>query len=293
MSTVRTETGDLNVCDGSIYLDDGSLLVTEISGTVGRLDTDGVLSRIGCGGGLNGGAVGPDGAVYLSNNGGVLLGTGEDGLTMITGGAPGNELGDKGSLQRLDLKTGEVQSLYTHVDGIHIGWMNDIVFDISGNFYAVDTIARQGLLRRPARGVHSGRGDRPRYAERRRTLARRCQPLRERDPRRRSGMERGRSRHSYGPAGLLPWPEQHGWDGLAVDGAGNVCVSNLVGSGISVLSPDGRQLDRFVTPEYDRWVTNISFGGPDLDTAYVCLAGRGILYSVQWPWGGLQLNFAA
>ena len=50
-------------------------------------------------------------------------------------------------------------------------------------------------------------------------------------------------------------------DGLAVDGAGNICPANLQRSGISVISPAGELLGAFVTPIYDSYVTNLCFGG--------------------------------
>jgi gluconolactonase len=84
----------------------------------------------------------------------------------------------------------------------------------------------------------------------------------------------------------------HNWDGLAVDGAGNICISNLQKSGITALSPAGHVLWEFATPEYDPYITNICFGGSNGNTAYVCSAGRGILYSLPWPWPGLRLNYA-
>lgn len=65
--------------------------------------------------------------------------------------------------------------------------------------------------------------------------------------------------------------------------AGNVCVANLQKFGITAISPAGEVLGEFVTPEYDSYVTNICFGGPSGDTAFVCSSGRGILYSLQWP----------
>jgi gluconolactonase len=58
-----------------------------------------------------------------------------------------------------------------------------------------------------------------------------------------------------------------------------------------VISPAGDVLDAFVTPLRDPYVTNICFGGPDGHTAYICSSGRGLLYSVRWPWPGLRLNF--
>ena len=85
---------------------------------------------------------------------------------------------------------------------------------------------------------------------------------------------------------------EHHFDGLAVDGAGNVCASNLQRSGISIISPAGDLLGAFVTPEYDSYVTNICFGGPDGDMAFICSSGRGVLYAVRWPFPGLRLHHA-
>ena len=51
-------------------------------------------------------------------------------------------------------------------------------------------------------------------------------------------------------------------------------------------------VDALVLPAHDPMVTNVCFGGPDGDTAYICSSGRGILYRVRWPWPGLRLNFA-
>src|SRR5262249_13591040 len=82
---------------------------------------------------------------------------------------------------------------------------------------------------------------------------------------------------------------EHGWDGLSVDAAGNGCVANLRASGVSVISPDGDEIARLELPEHDPWITNVWYGG---DTAYVASAGRGVMYSVRWPWGGLRLAHA-
>jgi gluconolactonase len=102
-----------------------------------------------------------------------------------------------------------------------------------------------------------------------------------------------------GPGTLVERPDlhQHGgsagmyWDGLAVDGEGNVCVADLQGSGITVISPQGEIVGRLVLPQQDSFVTNLCFGGPAGNTAFVCSAGRGLLYEVPWPWPGLRLNF--
>lgn len=45
--------------------------------------------------------------------------------------------------------------------------------------------------------------------------------------------------------------------------------------------------------EYDFFVTNICFGGPDLRTAYITSSGLGKLYATEWLCPGLRLNFNA
>jgi gluconolactonase len=110
------------------------------------------------------------------------------------------------------------------------------------------------------------------------------------------------------PGKLRPGPEPvgpgdgtllHGFDGyqlldsLAVDSAGNVCVATLVTGAITVLAPDGTVVEVVRVPEYDVFVTNICFGGPDLRTAYITSSGRGKLYATEWPRPGLRLTYTA
>ena len=44
-------------------------------------------------------------------------------------------------------------------------------------------------------------------------------------------------------------------------------------------------------PEPDTFVTNVCFGGDGYRTAFITSSGRGLLYSMEWPRPGLQLNF--
>jgi gluconolactonase len=79
------------------------------------------------------------------------------------------------------------------------------------------------------------------------------------------------------------------FDSLAVDANGDVCVATLLDGGITTLSvTDGPPV--FVAMP-DRITTNICFGGPDLKTAYITLSSTGQLVSMDWPVGGLPLNF--
>jgi len=79
------------------------------------------------------------------------------------------------------------------------------------------------------------------------------------------------------------------FDSMAVDSAGNICVATLINGGITVFSPDGRNVHHIPMP--DLYATNICFGGPDLRTAYVTLSGSGRLVAFEWERPGLRLNW--
>jgi gluconolactonase len=40
----------------------------------------------------------------------------------------------------------------------------------------------------------------------------------------------------------------------------------------------------------DRITTNICFGGPDFQTAYITASSTGRLLAMKWPYKGLKLN---
>jgi gluconolactonase len=290
MATVQTVTTGLRFPEGPVATGDGSVLVVEIEGAaLTRVLPDGSQEVAGaCGGGPNGAAFGPDGAVYVCNDGGLAFTT-EGDIRFPHALAEGNA---GGSLQRVDLAAATVEVVFTECDGVRIGGLNDIVFDTTGWCYFVDTTNGLlyhadpigGVIRVAARGLEfpngaglSPDGTRLYVSE---TYSGRVLVWDVTAP----GM-------LAGPVELYATGGAHGWDGLAVDGAGNVCISNLQRSGVTVISPEGDVLGAFTTPAPDPYVTNLCFGGPDGDTAYVCSSGRGILYAVRWPWPGLRLNF--
>ncbi len=289
-STLRIVATGLRFPEGPIAFDDGSVTVVEIEGgSVARIAPDGTIKRYHCGGGPNGSAVGPDGAVYVGNDGGLAFKT-EDGIRFPWNIAPDYQ---GGSVQRVDLETGEVATIFTESGGGRIGGLNDLVFDTAGGCYAVDTmrgsihyfdpiagtiaVAAEELMA-PNGGGLSADGGTLYVSE---TFSGRLWSIDVDGP-----GQLGARRELYSTGGA------HGFDGLRVDGAGNICIANLAGSGITVISPGGDLLGAFKTPEHDPYVTQLCFGGPKGDTAYICSGGRGILYAIQWPWPGLRLNFA-
>src|SRR5690554_2141442 len=131
-----TIADNLQFPEGPVLMEDGSVVFVEIKkGTLMRQYPDGVLAEVAyLGGGPNGAALGPDGAIYVCNNGGFEFHEEPDLLRPI--GTPDSYVG--GSIQRVDLETGEVQTLYGGSQGPFLKGPNDLVFDKKGNFWFTD-----------------------------------------------------------------------------------------------------------------------------------------------------------
>jgi gluconolactonase len=287
---MREITSGLQFPEGPIAMDDGSVLVVEIEGgNLTRVTSDGHRDVVAhCGGGPNGAAIGPDGAVYVGNDGGLEFRS-ESGIRFPYAAKPDNS---GGRIQRVDLASGAFDDLYTRSGDQPLGGLNDIVFDAHGWFYFVDTGAGAihyanpdgSSIRTVASSLElpNGMGLSPDGARlyvsetyTGRVVAWDVAPRGDR----------------YAQT-LLYTAEDHGWDGLAIDGAGNICIANLEHSGISVIGPDGTPKGEVTVPVHDPYVTNVCFGGPDLRTAFITSSGRGRLYAVDWAYPGLRLRFA-
>src|SRR5260370_30130787 len=98
MSEVRIVATGLGFPEGPVAMQDGSVIVTEIrNNRCSRITPDGKASLFSAtGGGPNGLAVGPDGALYCCNNGGSRY---VEGLSMGQGPHPDYK---SGSIQRID-----------------------------------------------------------------------------------------------------------------------------------------------------------------------------------------------
>jgi gluconolactonase len=300
---VRAVTTGLRFPEGPIALRGGDVLVVEIRrGTLTRVAPDGRTTVVAdCGGGPNGAAIGPDGAVYVCNNGGFAWHDRPDGIT-----APGHQPDDYigGRIQRVELDgpgAGTVTDLYTACDGRPLRGPNDIVFDAAGGFWFTD------LGKKRARDQDTGALY---YAHPDGTsITEVVHPLVEPNG---VGLAPDGSRvyvAETGPGRLWAWdvtgpgqlgPRQllHGFDGfqpldsLAVDGDGNVCVATLVTGAVSVVSPGGQLLRQVPVPEHDPYVTNICFAGAGSRTAWVTSSGRGVLYVTEWESAGLDPAFS-
>ena len=290
--------------EGPIALADGTLLVCEIERrTLTRIMPDGrkeIVATVG--GGPNGAALGPDGACYISNNGG---------LTYASYGP--NPPQGPGSIQRVDLKTGQFTTLYGAVNGNPLVRPNDIVFDNSGGFWFTDA-GRNNARTRDHAGIYWARADgseireviypavsangialspdfKTLYVAQSRINAYRITAPGEVEQER-SWIQFGRKVEGSRPKlELLALPNaDDGFDSMKVEADGRIVVGTLGAGGLTVISADGRERSHVPLP--DVMTTNLAFGGPDMKTAFVCLSSRGELAAVDWPRPGLRLVYA-
>lgn len=285
--------------EGPVAMPDGSLVLVEIkTGQLTRIHQGKKEKIADLGGGPNGAAIGPDGHCYVCNNGGFEWIESHQGR-LYPGAQPRDYQG--GSIQRVNLDTGETQILYTHCDGEPLKGPNDIVFDAQGGFWFTDhgkyrarDRDRTGVfyalpdgsaitevifpLEEP-NGIGLSKDEKEVFVAETSTGRLWAYPI----------LSPGRIDTSKPRRLLNGRPGFFMFDSLAVDANGDVCVATILDGGITTLSAtDAAPL--FV-PMPDRVTTNICFGGPELKTAYITLSATGQLVSMNWPVGGLPLNF--
>lgn len=292
---------ELNFPEGPVFMQDGTIVLVEIaSGDVTRILGSGKREVIAhTGGGPNGAAIGPDGALYICNNGGFEWS--ETAGIKVPGHAPADYSG--GRIERIDLGTGEITRLYDEVGGNPLKGPNDIVFDKQGNFYFTDhgkTYPRHrdlgGLFyaspdgkmvkeldwgHTSPNGVGLSPDEKTVYMAD--TLTGRLWAYDLSAPGEvapASPLQRGRV--------VAAMPGLQYFDSLAVTAAGNICVATIFNGGITTIKPDG---SHYHTPFPDLLCTNIVFGGDDLQDAWITLSGTGVLAKKRWDEPGLKLNY--
>ncbi|MFV0260051.1 MAG: SMP-30/gluconolactonase/LRE family protein [Acidimicrobiales bacterium] len=288
--------------EGPIWYPDNSIILVEIArGTLTRVTADGEVEVVAdCGGGPNGAAVGPDGKVYVCNNGGFEWSQ-RNGL-LRPGLQPADYTG--GSIQRVDVATGTVETLYDGCNGNRLRGPNDLVFDTSGGFWFTDH-GKNRPRERDRGGLYYAKAD---GSDIREVVFPLDAPngvglSPDEDMLYVAETHQGRlyQWELSGPGEIAGYfgPEHRGtvladpeggplFDSLAVDAYGNVCVATIGNGGITVVTPDGLHYHR---PFPDPLTTNICFGGPDRTLAFVTLSGSGRLVSRQWDAPGLPLAY--
>jgi gluconolactonase len=304
MAELEEVTSGLKFPEGPIAMPDGSVILVEMFGpSLTRVHPDGTKELIAeVPGGPNGAAVGPDGAVYVANNGARFTETNLEGMTFPGPTTPEKYIG--GRITKVDPATGAVSDLYTECDGRKLIAPNDLVFDDQGGFYFTDHGNSEGRMAHLT-GILYAKADGSMIKEV-------VFPAHEPNG---IGLSpdgtilywaetwtgRVMRRRITGPGEVEEptlvdtWQCLYGLpgfqllDSLAVDGDGNVCVATLVNGGVTVISPEGELVDFVATG--DLLTTNICFGGDDLRTAWITLSTTGRLVKTQWPRPGAKLNY--
>jgi gluconolactonase len=284
---------------------DGSVIFVEIERRViSRVGPDGEKSVIASpGGGPNGLAYGPDGALYLANNGGFAFVNEEKGLRVA--GEPADYSG--GRIERFDPSDGSLTELGRISDsGFALRGPNDLVIDRSGGIWFTDFGKRRkrdldyggvywmspdhSVIREVAYPVLTPNGiglspdEKTLYVAQ--TEGARLWAFDIAGP----GEVRKHGFPSpHGGRLLYSGTDYQRYDSLAVEANGNICVATLIEGGISVISSAGELIEFVPTP--DHYTTNIAFGGENLQTAYITLSQTGRLIAMPWPRPGLPLNF--
>ena len=277
--------------EGPIAMPDGSVILVEIRrGTLSRAWNGKVEVVCDLGGGPNGAALGPDGAVYVANNGGGGMAGGPrpaapraastgwtwrpaspSGSTMLSPAIRSRRPTTSCSTPRA--ASGSPTSAGTtgrtrHLSGVYYAKPDgSAVSEISFGGTGYNGIG----LSPDERTVYSAESYTGRLIAF--DLAGPGQVV-----------KGGRGGRLVGAA-----PGRAFFDSLAVQANGDICIASIA-DGITTMTPAGacRQ-----DPLPDRTTTNICFGGEDMRDAFITLSETGRLIRTRWPEPGLKLNFSA
>lgn len=302
MLNMRPVATGLLFPEGPVATRDGTKYVCEIRGSrITRVTPDGKQSTFAnTGGGPNGLAFGPDGFLYACNNGGGEYREGQ--LSSI---GPARDYAG-GCIQRVNPKTGEFTTLYTHCGEHRLSSPNDIVFDRQGGFYFTDSGKRHArhkdhgalyyaqpdgssiieiayAIGQP-NGIALSPDEKVLYIVDTQTSRLIAFDLLAPGKIKDNGVFNLRGGRVV--AGL---PGYQWFDGMKVAESGNIAVATLITALITVFSPTGEVLRTVDIGDY--YVTNLCFGGPDLRKLYVTRVAAGEMTEMDWHEPGLALNF--
>lgn len=295
--------------EGPVALADGSVLAVEVRGGTlvrcrpgGTVDVVAELNLAGFGG-ANGAAIGPDGAVYVTNNGGFYWAE-RGGIAIPMNFETGSNLPERyegGWINRVELDTGKTTVLYRECEGHRFTGPNDIVFDETGGFWFTDlgkshprTIDKGAVYYARPDGSLVERKIFPMWNPNGVGLSPDQSTLYVAE----SMTGRLWAFDLRAPGVIAPAERGHGgrclantlghFDSLAVEAGGSIVVA-AIGQGLCVVAPDGSGYHYVEIP--DPMTTNVCFGGAGDRTAFVTASASGRLLEFEWPRPGLRLNY--
>jgi gluconolactonase len=284
MAQFETIAEGLAFPEGPVVMGDGSVIVVEsFGGMITRCWNLRKETVCAIGDGPNGAAIGPDGALYVCNNGGI----GPDYFARA----------DRvGRIERVDLSTGRCERVYESCEGAPLSAPNDLMFDADGQLWFTD-MGRMEADGKKYGGLYcalpggsritqivggtlsyNGVGISPDMstvyvAD---TFSARLYAF-------------DRRAEAQKPRLVATVPGLVSLDSLAMTAAGNVCVATIGERGaITTVTPDGRMSS--VTTE-DPVTTNIAFGGEDMRDAYITCSMQGRLVRARWAEPGMALVY--
>lgn len=295
---------DLRFPEGPVAMPDGSIIFVEMAGgTLARAWGDGRTEIVAdLGGGPNGAALGPDGRIYVANNGG------HDWIQqkhppLATGKLPPDYV--SGRIEVVDPATGKAELLYDRCGEHMLRGPNDIIFDRNGDIWFTD-FGRAEPRRMDRGGVYWAKADGSEIREViyslhmpnglaisadgstlyvTETLTSRLWSWEIEGP----GAVRKLDTTPHGGHFLWGASTFQRFDGMAIAASGNLVIGTLNNGGLTEIAANGLGARHHFIADQD--VTNICFGGPGLKTAYLTLSHSGQLVSMPWHEAGLALPF--
>lgn len=300
--------------EGPVWMPDGSLALCDIeAGEILSVAPDGSRSVLARTPAPNGLALGPDGGLYVADNGGFFTFVHHESGTIPTHEAPST---GSGAILRVDPVDESVTTVLESCDGRPLVAPNDLVFDAGGGIWFTDhgvRVPRSGSGDDPAAhegspGLlwcrHDGSGaigvawglDAPNgvglspdgrtvyVAE---TYRGDVYAFDVTGP----GVVDGGGAPDRPHSGRLVHDASEGtlFDSLAVDAQGRVWVATIGAGGITVIPADGGPAAHVPTDDFI--TTNLAWGGPDMCDLAVTLSSSGRLLVGRTSAPGLRLSF--
>lgn len=310
----RVLTEGLGFPEGPVWMPDGTLALCDIeAGEVLSVAPDGSRSVLARTPGPNGLALGPDGALYVADNGGFFSFVHHESGTIPTHEGPA---ATTGAILRIDPADGTVTTVLDSCGGRPLVAPNDLVFDADGGIWFTDhgvRVPRSGVEGDPAdhedspgllwcrhdgsvavgvawgldasNGVGLSPDGRTAYVAE--TYRGDVYAFDVTGPGVVDGgggpdrMHSGRLVHDA-PEGTL-------FDSLAVDAEGRVWVATIGNGGLTVIPAAGGPAAH--VPTGDFITTNLAWGGPDMCDVAVTLSSSGRLLVARTSAPGLRLSF--